>query len=227
MKKFTLSAMLLTIAITVDLIINFIPGLNLMMPFGGKFFEISLIPILISGFFLGFKFGIINSVIFAAYLFGVEYILVISSLKATLEGWTGEVWSNLKVFYLVFLDYVIPFVALSLTGLFFKKRQKKTFLLSLFIIFIIRLTSSSLSGYLLWGSSIVDANNLVLAGEMAPNIATNLFNLVNGNVILYSVLYNSTYLLTTFTIIAVIMSSHFYSFLEDSFSDIIWSTIFK
>lgn len=194
-KKMVLTASLLTIAIVVDLIIGVF---NLRMPFGGSFFGIAMIPLIMVGLLFGFKYGIFAGVLYALYNFGTDYLIYLDSLKITLESWTGEPWNSSKLVFLVVFDYLIPFGAYSLAGLFKEAfRKKSNFILAFIVIGLIRWLSSSLSGIILWGSSITYANEQVILGNQEINIAVKIFSLVGNNLILYSLIYNFIYIFTT------------------------------
>lgn len=194
-KKLVLASSLLTIAIILDIIIS---QFNLRMPFGGEFFGISMIPLVLVGLLLGLPYGLSVGLIFALYNFGVEYLIYLDSLIITLESWTGEIWTAWKVILLVILDYIIPFTAFGLSGLFknvFEKRYK--LVLSFVVIGVIGWLSSSFSGVLLWSSSIKYASDQVNLGLEETNVAIKIFSLMGKNLWLYSLSYNLIYKLTT------------------------------
>ena len=204
-KKMIATINLLAMAIILDVLINAIPGLNLSMPFGGKFFGISMLPIVIIGLMFGLKYGLISGFIYAMYNFGVDYIVYIEALKATLESWTGETWGATKIFFLILFDYIIPFMAFGLAGLFkegFKKKSR--FIYAFITVSVVRLISATISGVILWSSSINYAVSQVEQGESSGNIATRLFSFVGNKVWLYSLGYNFIYILSTLVVTLVI-----------------------
>jgi len=204
-KKMIATINLLAIAIVLDVLINAIPVLNLSMPFGGKFFGLSMLPIVLIGLMFGLKYGLISGFIYAMYNFGIDYIIYIETLRITLEGWTGESWGTFKIVLLILFDYVIPFMAFGLAGLFkdgFK--NKLHFIYAFVFVSIIRLVSSTISGVILWSSSIEYATSQVELGEANENIATQLFAFVGNNLWLYSLGYNFIYVATTLATVLVI-----------------------
>ncbi len=204
LKKLVLTTTLLAIAIVVDLLVSVIPGLNLELPFGGKIFNLGLLPLLLIGLFVGIKYGLIGGLMFAIFKFSFDYIIFLSTLKDILESWTGTTWTAFHIIGLIFLDYLIPFTAFGLSGIFYKENLNKiiNIVYSILITSSIWLLSGTLSGVLLWGSSIRYAS---LSGEV--NLATNLFKFVNNNLFLYSLFYNSIYVLSTSIIIFLILLS--------------------
>lgn len=202
LKKETLRMLiavnLLAVAIVLDVLTNAIPGLNLSMPFGGKFFGISMLPLILIGLLIGFKYGLISTLIFAIYNFGIDYIIYLETLRITLETWTGISWTIWMIGLLVLLDYVIPFMAFGLSGLFKDGlKRRKTFILAIISVSAIRLISSTLSGVILWGSSIEYATSEVALGNETQNLATRIFSVVGKNLWLYSFGYNFIYIFTT------------------------------
>lgn len=198
-KAVVTTAIFVAIAIIVDVITSSIPGLNASMPFGGKFFGISMIPLVFIGLIFGLKYGLLGGFIYALYNFGADYIVYLDTLRITLESWTGESWTLLKIVSLFLLDYAIPFMAFGLSGLFktpFEMTALKMFQAFAFVSFV-RLVSSSLSGVILWSSSIAYATSEVEAGNIEPNIATQIFELFDNNVVFYSISYNLIYIAST------------------------------
>ncbi|MCF7930023.1 MAG: energy-coupled thiamine transporter ThiT [Acholeplasmataceae bacterium] len=196
--KMLIAVNLLAVAIILDVLTNAIPGLNLSMPFGGKFFGISMLPLILIGLLIGFKYGLISTLIFAIYNFGIDYIIYLETLRITLETWTGIPWTFWMIGLLVLLDYVIPFMSFGLSGLFKDGlKSKKTFMIAVISVSIIRLISSTLSGVILWGSSIRYAASEVALGNETQNLATRIFSFVGENLWLYSFGYNFIYIFTT------------------------------
>lgn len=203
-KKMLMTINLLTIAIVLDLVVSAIPGLNLSMPFGGKFFGLSMLPLVLIGLFFGVKYGLIAGFIYALYNFGFDYVIYIDTLRITLESWTGESWTAIKIILLILLDYVIPFTAFGLSGLFKGALQSKVKLtISMLSVSLVRLISSTLAGVILWSSSISYAMQEVESGE-PHNLATRIFGAVGESLWLYSLGYNLLYITTTTIVVLLI-----------------------
>ncbi|RJX26177.1 MAG: hypothetical protein C4537_03205 [Acholeplasma sp.] len=196
-KKMLMTIQLLAIAIVLDLVISAIPGLNASMPFGGKFFGLSMFPLVLIGILFGLKYGLIGGLIYAIYNFGFDYLVYLETLRVTLESWTGQTWSIWKILSLVLLDYVIPFTAFGLSGLFHRALNTHLKMIgSMLFVSAIRLVSATLSGVILWSSSIEYAMAEVESGG-EPNIATQIFASVGESLWLYSFTYNFIYIFTT------------------------------
>jgi thiamine transporter len=203
--KMLMTINLLAAAIVIDIIVSAIPGLNLSMPFGGKFFGLSMFPLILIGMLFGLKYGLISGLIYAIYNFGFDYLVYLDTLRITLESWTGETWGAWKIISLIVLDYVIPFMAFGLSGFFAKALYKKSvFVTSILAVSFVRLVSATLSGVILWGSSIVYATSQVEEGLEDPNIATQIFAFVGESLWVYSLFYNLIYIATTSALVIVI-----------------------
>lgn len=176
---------LLAIAIALDVITGLIPGLNLSMPLGGRLFNVSLLPIIMIGIFLGPVYGIVGAVTYG--LFGFFYDGYALSYFAT----------NLSEALLVFfLDYIVAFGALGLSG-FFKKAlgSRIWFSITAVVVLLIRWLSSTIVGAILWA-----------AYASGSEFTQNLMDSVNQNAFIYSGIYNIIYTLTTALSIIIIGS---------------------
>ncbi|MDY0209898.1 MAG: energy-coupled thiamine transporter ThiT [Acholeplasma sp.] len=203
--KMLLAVNLLALAIVLDAVTSAIPGLNLSMPFGGKFFGISMLPLVMIGLFTGLKFGLLSCLLYGIYNFGIDYLVYIDALRATLESWTGDSWTFGMIVMLVLFDYIIPFTAFGLSGLFsdgFNRLSKM--IVAILTVSLVRLISSTIAGVLLWSSSIEYAVAEYESGNGTSNLAIRIFSSVGSNLWLYSLSYNFIYIFTTTLIVTVI-----------------------
>lgn len=184
-RNVVIVSILLAIAIALDVVTGMIPGLNLSMPLGGRLFNISLLPIILIGIFLGPIYGIVGAVTYG--LFGFFFDGYALSYFAT----------NLGEATLVFLlDYVIAFGALGLSG-FFKKSLESpvNFALTTVVVLMIRWLSSTIVGAILWA-----------AYASGSEWTQNLMDGVNNNAFIYSGIYNIIYTMTTAVTLIIIGS---------------------
>jgi thiamine transporter len=174
---------LLAIAIALDVVTGMIPGLNLSMPLGGRLFNISLLPIILIGIFLGPIYGIVGAVTYG--LFGFFFDGYALSYFAT----------NLGEATLVFLlDYVIAFGALGLSGFFKKSLESPLYFgITTVVVLMIRWVSSTIVGAILWA-----------AYASGSEWTQNLMEGVNNNAFIYSGIYNIIYTITTATSLIII-----------------------
>lgn len=111
-KRLTESAMLLAIAIVLELIAKmFIPE----MPFGGQITIVSMLPVVLISYRHGVKWGFVASFTYAL----LEMALGAKTVSAAfLPGYFGDgamVWNALLM---CLLDYVVAFTVLGLGGVF-------------------------------------------------------------------------------------------------------------
>ena len=64
-KRMLMTINLLAVAVVLDLVVSAIPGLNASMPFGGKFFGLSMFPLILIGMLFGLKYGLIAGFIYS------------------------------------------------------------------------------------------------------------------------------------------------------------------
>jgi len=134
-KKMGNSTILLTLTVVVAWIYKLIPGLSaLSQATGGNFFGIEIIPLAMIGFFFGFKYGIIATVLYGYINFAID---------------------GFKVYYVaaVLFDYLLAYIGFSFGALFKIKSKKQLYNILCFIIILIigsfvRFLSTTLSGYL-------------------------------------------------------------------------------
>ncbi|MDY0278044.1 MAG: energy-coupled thiamine transporter ThiT [Acholeplasma sp.] len=198
LQKVVLTTVLVALGIILDLIVSQIAFLK--MPMGGNLLGISMVPLVLIGFIFGMKYGFLGGILYGLYSFSLDYFTYVSAFFHDEK--------IVKILALIFLDYLIPFTAFGLTGLFHKKNLStiNNIVLGTVFVSITRFISSTLSGVILWSSYIKEAAYGVEHGD-TPNIATKIFSLVNNNIWLYSAFYNVIYILTTLiaTLLILIM----------------------
>lgn len=144
-RKIVETSILVALATAIDLLFELVPFFN--MPEGGHI-SIAMLAIIINGFRNGWKYGLAGGFMFSVinWLFG---------------GYTLH-WGS------IFLDYLIPFTALGLSG-FFQKQGKSMFKFISIVLLLcfIRYVSSSLSGVLFFSeyAYVPDYLNWNLEGE--------------------------------------------------------------
>lgn len=181
--KVVVAASLVAIAFALDFVTGVIPGLNLSMPLGGRFIGISLFPLALIGFWLGFKYGLIAGVIYGLISFFYD--------GYGLSFFATNLSDALLVF---FLDYIVAFGGFAITGLFKQGLEKRSsFILGTVTAISIRWASSTIVGAILWVSYAT-----------SHDWTTNLLGSLNGNALLYSGIYNIIYNFTTAIVLILI-----------------------
>ncbi len=131
LRKIVLTAMLTAFAVTISITFKLIPGLNLEFPNGGSVFGLYTLPLVMIGILLGYKYGILGGLIYGT----VSWLL---------DGYFLH-WGS------IFLDYLIPFSLVALSGAMFGKKNLDHFVyltITFTLSFILRWVSHGLSGVL-------------------------------------------------------------------------------
>lgn len=143
-KKLVLTAMMVSLAVTIDLIMKMIPILD--MPSGGSF-NLNMLPLFFLAFIVGPVYGIIGGVAFGL-------------LNFFLDGY-GFSWAS------IFLDYTIAFGVIGIAG-FFKSALKGNYIAfvgSIILCAFLRFLSSTASGILMYVDELGFKEALVLSAE--------------------------------------------------------------
>ena len=188
-KRLTESAMLLAIAITLELMAKlFIPEL----PFGGQITLASMLPIVLISYRHGLKWGFVSSIAYAA----IEMLIGMKTVSAAfLPGYFGDGAMIFNALLMCLLDYLVAFSVLGLGGIFRNKIQKPGVSLACGAVVALgcRYIAHILSGYILfsgWAEWFFTQEGFPAWGA---RLAESLSPAALG--ILYSVVYNGMYML--------------------------------
>ena len=202
-KRLTESAMLLAIAIVLELVAKmFIPE----MPFGGQVTLVSMLPVVLISYRHGMKWGFVASFTYAL----LEMALGAKTVSAAfLPGYFGDGAMIFNALLMCLLDYVLAFTVPGLGGIFRDKMENKGAALACGSLVALgaRYLCHIFSGYILfsgyaewyftqegfpaWGAKLVQALNPTVLG------------------IVYSVVYNGMFMIPeiVFTVmVAVILA---------------------
>ena len=197
-KRITESAMLLAVAIVLELVSKmFIPE----MPFGGQITLVSMLPIVLISYRHGVKWGLVSGVAYAL----LEMAIGAKTVAAAFQpGYFGDGVMLLNAFIMCILDYLVAFTALGLGGIFRNKIENKgtALMCGSLVALGARYVAHIASGYILfagwaewfftqdgfpaWGAQLV--------ASMSPQ----------GLGFLYSVVYNGMYMVPEIVITAVV-----------------------
>ena len=188
-KRITESAMLLAVAIVLELVSKmFIPE----MPFGGQVTLVSMLPVVLISYRHGVKWGLVAGVTYAL----LEMALGAKTVAGAFQpGYFGDGTMIVNALIMCVLDYLVAFTVLGLGGLF-RKRIKNpgiALLCGSLVALSARYVAHILSGYVLfsgwaewfftqegfpaWGATLVECLSPQLLG------------------LTYSVVYNGMYML--------------------------------
>ena len=196
-KKLTESAMLLSVAIVLELCSKmFIPEL----PFGGQLTLASMLPVVLISYRHGVRWGLVSGLAYAM----IEMAIGARTVTAAFQpGYFGDGTLILNALIMCALDYLAAFTVLGLGGIFRDRieNRRKALLCGTVLALSCRYLTHTLSGYILfsgwaewfftqegfpaWGGSLVSSLNPGMLG------------------LLYSVVYNGMYMVPEILITAV------------------------
>ena len=147
-KRITESAMLLAIAIVLELVSKiFIPE----MPFGGQVTIVSMLPVVLISYRHGIKWGLFSAFVYAL----LEMALGAKTVSAAfLPGYFGDGAMIFNALLMCLLDYIVACTVLGLGGIF-RNRIKKpgvSLLCGSLVALGLRYLTHILSGYILFAS---------------------------------------------------------------------------
>ena len=186
-KRLTESAMLLAIAIVLELVAKmFIPE----MPFGGQVTLVSMLPVVLISYRHGMKWGFVASFTYAL----LEMALGAKTVSAAfLPGYFGDGAMIFNALLMCLLDYVLAFTVLGLGGIFRDKMENKGAALACGSLVALgaRYLCHIFSGYILfsgyaewyftqegfpaWGAKLVQALNPTVLGIVSSVVYNGMF----------------------------------------------------
>ena len=145
-KRITESAMLLAVAIVLELVSKMlIPE----MPFGGQVTLVSMLPVVLISYRHGVKWGLVAGVTYAV----LEMALGAKTVAAAFQpGYFGDSVMLLNAFIMCALDYFVAYTLLGLGGIFRNRVEKpgKALMLGSIVAIGARYVSHVASGYILF-----------------------------------------------------------------------------
>ena len=197
-KRLTESAMLLAVAIVLELVSKmFIPE----MPFGGQVTLVSMLPVVLISYRHGVKWGLVAGVTYAL----IEMAIGAKTVAAAFQpGYFGDSVMLLNAFIMCVLDYLVAFTVLGLGGCFRNKiKNHGTGLLCGSLVALgARYVAHIASGYILfagWAEWFFTQEGFPAWGaSLVASLSPNALGLV------YSVVYNGMYMVPELIITAVV-----------------------
>ena len=202
-KRLTESAMLLAIAIVLELVAKmFIPE----MPFGGQVTLVSMLPVVLISYRHGMKWGFVASFTYAL----LEMALGAKTVSAAfLPGYFGDGTMIVNALAMCLLDYVLAFTVLGLGGIFRNKMENKGAALACGSLVALgaRYLCHIVSGYILFGGYaewyFTQEGFPAWGAKLVQNMGPQLLGIV------YSVVYNGMFMIPEIvftTIVALIIA---------------------
>ena len=196
-KRITESAMLLAIAIVLELVSKmFIPE----MPFGGQVTLVSMLPVVLISYRHGVKWGLFSAFVYAL----LEMALGAKTVSAAfLPGYFGDGAMIFNALLMCLLDYIVAFTVLGLGGLFRNKLQNPgvALMCGSLVALGLRYLTHIASGYILFASYA----EWFFTQEGFPAWGAALVESLSPNALafVYSLVYNGMYMVPEMILTAV------------------------
>ena len=197
-KRLTESAMLLAVAIVLDLVSKmFIPE----MPFGGQVTLVSMLPVVLISYRHGVKWGLVSGVAYAL----VEMMLGAKTVAAAFQpGYFGDGVMLLNAVIMCVLDYLVAFTVLGIGGCFRNKIQKPgvALMCGSLVALGARYVAHIASGYILFGGWA----EWFFTQDGFPAWGAGLVESLSPNVLgfVYSLVYNGMYMVPEMILTAIV-----------------------
>lgn len=202
-KRLTESAMLLAVAIVLELISKmFIPE----MPFGGQITLVSMLPVVLISYRHGVKWGLVTGLSYAV----LEMALGAKTVAAAFQpGYFGDDVMLLNALIMCVLDYVVAFTVLGLGGCFRNRIEKPgtALMCGSMVALGARYVTHIASGYILfagWAEWFFTQEGFPAWGaKLVESLSPEMLGLI------YSVVYNGMYMIPEiiFTAVAAVLLS--------------------
>jgi thiamine transporter len=195
-EAITLSAVMIAFAISISAICSAVPFLNL--PFGGGFTIASMLPIIVVAYMYGTKWGLLTAFVYSF----MQMLLGFNTVSSFfLPGDSQMIFHRAIIVCLI--DYVVAYTVLGLGGVFRKKfgARKALCLGSIFAI-TLRYLAHIVSGAIFFGTWA----EWFFTQEGFPAWGQAILNSLSGDTLslVYSIIYNGTYMIPEIIITAVV-----------------------
>lgn len=197
-RKITESAMLLAMAIVLELLAKMIIPEQ---PFGGQITFVSMLPVVLISYRHGMKWGFVSAFAYAL----LEMAIGMKTVSAAfLPGYFGDGTMLLNALLMCLLDYVLAFTVLGLGGIFRNKIKNPgiSLMCGSLTALSARYLCHILSGYILFSSYA----EWYFTQEGFPAWGAQLVEALSPEVlgIVYSVVYNGMYMIPEMLLTAVV-----------------------
>ena len=194
-EKITVSAMMIAISVAISALCAAVPFINL--PFGGGFTIASMLPIIAVAYMYGTRWGLLTGFIYSF----MQMILGFNTVSAFfLPGDSQMVWY--RAILVCLIDYVIAYTVLGFGGIFRKKLGKtKALCLGSIVALSLRYIAHIVSGVIFFGSWA----EWFFTQEGFPAFGATVLETFSGFglSLVYSVIYNGTYMIPEIIITAL------------------------
>ena len=197
-KRITESAMLLAVAIVLELISKmFIPE----MPFGGQITLVSMLPVVLISYRHGVKWGLVAGVAYAL----LEMAIGAKTVAAAFQpGYFGDNVMLVNALIMCLLDYLVAFTVLGIGGCFRNKIQNNGvgLMCGSLVALGARYVAHVASGYILFAGWA----EWFFTQEGFPAWGAGLVSALSPNMLgfVYSLVYNGMYMIPEMIITALV-----------------------
>lgn len=195
-QAITVSAVMIAFAVSISAICAVMPFLNL--PFGGGFTIASMLPIIVVSYMYGTKWGLLTAFVYSI----MQMLLGFNTVSAFfLPGDSQMVWWRAIIVCLI--DYVIAYTVLGFGGVFRKRfGAKKAIVLGSILAISLRYIAHIVSGAIFFGTWA----EWFFTQDGFPAWGQAILNTFSGDAlaIVYSIIYNGTYMIPEIIITAVV-----------------------
>ncbi len=195
-EALTVSAVMIAFAIAISAVCSAVPFINL--PFGGGFTIASMLPIIIVAYMYGTKWGILTALVYSV----MQMLLGFNTVSAFfMPGDSQMVWW--RALTVVVIDYIIAYTVLGLGGIFRKSFEtKKALVLGSVLAISLRYIAHIVSGAIFFGTWA----EWFFTQDGFPAWGQTILDTFSGSelALVYSVIYNGTYMIPEIIITAVV-----------------------
>ena len=170
-RKLVESALLIAIATVLSLF-------KIDLPFGGGVTIVSMLPLVVASHRWGWKWGVVTAFVYSV----LQLVLGLDNV--------GYATSFVMALGIVFLDYIVAYTVIGLSGVFDLAcgKTRKAVFFGILVTFILRFACHLITGAWIWG-------------EWMPE---EFMNLPMTNVWVYSALYNGWYMLAELVVTEIV-----------------------
>lgn len=171
------------------------------LPYGGSITLAGMVPIIILGYMYGIKWGLFSGFVYSL----VEAILGATTSQAFAGMYDPDnaAKSVINIVLMAFLDYIVAFTVLGLSGMFKGKIKNDTVAITLggTVVVLLRLCAHFLSGVILWGSYAEWFFTDVMNNDFGKGILEN----YSGTALaaIYSIIYNGSFMLPNLAVTVI------------------------
>ena len=171
------------------------------LPYGGSITLAGMVPIIVLGYKYGIKWGLFSGFVYSI----IEAILGATTSQAFAGMYDPDnaAKSVINIVLMAFLDYIVAFTVLGLSGMFKGKIKSHTAAITLggAVAVLLRLLAHFLAGYILWGSYAEWFFTDVMNNSFGQSVLNNFSG--SGLAAIYSLVYNASYMLPNLAVTVV------------------------